>query len=145
MMRHALDDGARRPRRMQEETDRLLDAEIAQFGAERQEMIILNPERRLRFLEPQQRPRHEGIDFTIGEIVVLRGADQIGAGVQRRPQRRIRKTFIVAAVMRGRQIEHCQRTGAKRLNFREWFLLCTIAHTAAGTHPNRAGFFDHRQ
>src|ERR1700738_2413004 len=31
MMRHPLDDGARRPRRMQEEPDRLSDAEIAQL------------------------------------------------------------------------------------------------------------------
>ena len=80
MMRHAADHGARRPRRMQEEADRLGDAEIAQFRAQRQEMIILNPERRLRLLEAQQRPRHEGVDFAIGKIIVLRGADQIGCG-----------------------------------------------------------------
>ena len=46
MMRHACYHGARRPRRMQEEADRLRDAEIAQFRAEREEMIVLNPERR---------------------------------------------------------------------------------------------------
>ena len=48
MMRHAFDDAARRPRRMQEESERLGDAEIAQFRAEREEMIILDPERRVR-------------------------------------------------------------------------------------------------
>ena len=45
MMRDAADDGARGPRRMQEKADRLGDAEIAQFRAQRQEVIILNPER----------------------------------------------------------------------------------------------------
>jgi hypothetical protein len=47
--------------------------------------------------------------------------------------------------MRGRQIEHRQRTGAKRLDFRKRLLLRAIAHTATGTHPNRTGFFYDRQ
>ena len=47
--------------------------------------------------------------------------------------------------MRGRQIEHRQRTGAKRLDFGKWFLLRAIAHATAGTDPNRTGFFHHRQ
>src|SRR5713101_4525617 len=71
MMRHPLDDGARRPRRMQEESDRLGDAEIAQLRAQRQKMIVLNPEHRVGFLKSQQRPRHEGVDFAIGQIILL--------------------------------------------------------------------------
>ena len=145
MMRHAADHGARRPRRMQEEADRLRDAEIAQFGAERQEMIILNPERGVRLAEAQQRARHEGVHFAIADIVVLGGADQIGARMQRRPQRRIGKAFVIAAVMRGRQIEHRQRASAQCLDFGERFLLGPVADPAAGTNPDRAGFLDHRQ
>src|SRR6478752_3689207 len=45
VMRHATDDVACWPRRMQEETDRLRATEIAQFRSEREEMIVLNPER----------------------------------------------------------------------------------------------------
>ena len=145
MMRHAVDDGARRPRRMQEEAERLRHAEIAQFRAQRQEMIILNPERGVRLAKAQQRPRHEGVDFAIGEIILLRGADQIGAGMQRRPQRRIGKTFVISAVMRGRQIQHRQRACAQRFDFGKRFLLGAVANPAAGTHPNRAGFLHHRQ
>ena len=65
MMRHARDDRTRGPGRVQEETDRLADAEIAQFRAERQEMIILNPEGSIGLFESQQRARHEGVDFAV--------------------------------------------------------------------------------
>jgi len=91
MMRHAFNHGARGPRRMQEEAERLGDAEIAQFRAQRKEMIILDPERAVGLLKAQQCARHEGVHFAIAEIIFLRGADQVGAGMQRRPQCRIRK------------------------------------------------------
>ena len=65
--------------------------------------------------------------------------------MQRRPQRRIGKTFIIAAIMRGRQIEHRQRAGAERFDFGERFFLGAVAHTAAGTDPDRAGILHHRQ
>src|SRR6476619_5351466 len=48
MMRHALDHGRRSPGRMQEEPYRLRHAAITQFRAQRQEMVILNPEHRIR-------------------------------------------------------------------------------------------------
>src|SRR6266480_6910478 len=44
MVRHAFDHGGRGPGRMQEESYRLRHAAIAQFRAQRQEMVILNPE-----------------------------------------------------------------------------------------------------
>jgi hypothetical protein len=47
--------------------------------------------------------------------------------------------------MRSRQIEHRERTGAERLDLGEWFLLGTLADTAGGTNPNRAGVFHYRQ
>src|SRR6185312_9038498 len=43
MMRHPGDGTWRGPWRVQEEAERPGDAEFAQFGAQRKEMIILNP------------------------------------------------------------------------------------------------------
>ncbi|MGY3077479.1 hypothetical protein ACVWZZ_003850 [Bradyrhizobium sp. LM6.10] len=71
---------------MQEEADRVVDAEIAQFRAEREEMIVLHPERRLCFPEAHQGARHERVDLAIAHIVITRDADQVAARVQRRPQ-----------------------------------------------------------
>ena len=70
---------------MQEEADRLLDVQLPQFGTQRQEVIILNPEGRVGLAEAQQRARHESVDFAIGAIVLSRSADQIGTRMQRRP------------------------------------------------------------
>ena len=67
MMRHAADQRARRPWRMQEEADRLRHAEIAQLRAERQEMIVLHPEHGIGLAEAHQRARHEGVHFAIGD------------------------------------------------------------------------------
>src|SRR6185437_909657 len=66
MMRHPGDDARRGPWRVQEEAERPGDAELAQFGAQRKEMIVLNPERRVGLLKAQQCARHEGVHFTIG-------------------------------------------------------------------------------
>ena len=145
VVRHAADDGARRPRRMQEEAERLGKAEVAHFRAERQEMIILNPERGVLAAESHQGSRHEGVDLAIGLIVALGHPDQIGPGVQHRPQRRIGKTLVIPAVMRGRQIDHGKRAFAERFDLGKRSLMGCVAYPAAGTHPNRAGILDHRQ
>ena len=70
---------------MQEKPERLGDAEITQFRAECQEMIILHPISGVLLFEPKKRPGHKGVHFAIGEIIPVRGADQIGARMQRRP------------------------------------------------------------
>jgi len=57
---------------MQEEAERSGDAEFAQFGAQREEVIILDPERRIGFLKAQQGARHEGVHFAIGCVILLR-------------------------------------------------------------------------
>jgi hypothetical protein len=145
MMRHAFDHRARGPGRVQEEADRLADAELAQFGAEREEVIILNPERGIGLFKSQKRARHEGVDLAIRRIMVLGNPNQVAARMQRRPQSRIRKALVIAAVVRSRQIEHRERAGAERLDLGEWFLLGTLADAAGGTNPNRAGVFHHRQ
>ena len=56
-----------------------VDAELAKLRAERQEMIILHPERGVGLVEAQQRARHERVDFAVGEVVALRRADQVAA------------------------------------------------------------------
>ena len=123
---------------MQEEADRLSHAKVAQLRPQREEMIILNPERGIGLSEPQQRARHEGVDFAIGQIIALRDADQIGARMQRRPQGRIGKALVISAVMRSRQIQHRERARAERLDFGKWFLLDAVTDAPAGTDPNRA-------
>ncbi len=145
MIGHALHHRGDRPRRMQEEADRIVDAEIAQLRAEREEMIILHPERRLGLAEAHQGARHEGVDLAIADIVVARDADQIAARMQRRPQRRIGKTFVIAAVMRRRQIQRRNRARSERFDLGERFLLMAITHAARGTHPDRTRMFHHRQ
>src|SRR5690348_12100557 len=144
-MGYAFNDFACRPRRMQEKADRLCDTQFAQFSAERQEVIVLDPERGVRLPEAQQCTRHERVYLAIREIIRLRGANEIGAGMQCRPKGRIGETFVISAVMRRGQIEHRQRAGSERLDFGKWFLLSSLADTAAGTDPNRARIFYHRQ
>src|SRR3954452_1226138 len=63
MMGNAFDDGARRPRGVQEKPKRLGDAEITQFRAEREEMIILYPIGSVLLFEPKKRPGHNGVHF----------------------------------------------------------------------------------
>ena len=65
--------------------------------------------------------------------------------MQRRPQGRIGKAFIIPAVMRGRQIQHGERAGAESFDLGKWFLLGTVTDAAGGTYPNRAGFLHHGQ
>jgi hypothetical protein len=101
-------------------------------------MIVLDPERLFRLLESHQRARHERVHFTIAGIVLLRSADEIGARMQRRPQRRIREPFVIAAVMRRRQIEHRQRAGSQSFDFSKRFLLVPVADPSAGTDPDGA-------
>jgi hypothetical protein len=145
MMRHAGDHRARGPWRVHEKPDRLRNAEIAQFRGQRKEVVVLDPEHRIRLLESQQRARHEGVYFAIAGVIFLGSADQVGTRVQRRPQRRIRKAFIIAFVMRGRQVEHRERARTQRLDFGERFLLVPVADPSAGTDPDRARLLDNRQ
>jgi hypothetical protein len=131
VMRNACDDVARRPRRVQEEADWLGDAELPQLRAEREEMIVLHPECGIPVAKAQQRARHEGVDLAIGEIIALRGANQVAARMQCRPQRRIGEAFIEAAIMRRRQVQHRDRARAERFDFGERLLLQAVTQAAA--------------
>ena len=104
-----------------------LDSQPAQFRAQRQEMIVLHPEHRVRFVEAQQRARHEGVDFAIGRIIFGRDLDQIGARMQRRPQRRIGKALVIAAIMLRRHIDCRQRAGAQRFDLGERIFRCAAS------------------
>ncbi|MGY2809985.1 hypothetical protein ACVIHF_006715 [Bradyrhizobium sp. USDA 4506] len=145
MIGHARDHRARRPWRVQEEADRLRDAEIAQLGAECEEMIILDPEHGIRLAEAQQRARHERVHFAIARVVLARRTNQIGARMHRGPQRRIGKAFVIAAIVRGRQIEHRQRARPERFDLCERFLQVPVADASAGTNPYCPCLFHHRQ
>ena len=118
----------------------------------RQEMIVLNPEHRFRRVEAHQRPRHEGVDLAIGGVILRGDVNEIGARMQRRPQRRIGKAFVIAAVMFRRHVDGGERAGAERLDPREriparaspgWPLeptqiapeSCTIGNSAAARPP----------
>ena len=67
----------------------------------------------------------------------MRDADQVATRMQRRPQRRVGEAFVIAAVMRGRQIKRCQRAGAECFNFGKGFPLEPVADAAGRTDPNR--------
>ena len=74
-----------RKRRVQEQADRTVDAELAQFVAERQEMVVVDPDRSLRRQKSPQRPRHDPVDVAVGQIIVVVGVDEIRPRVQYRP------------------------------------------------------------
>ena len=106
-------------------------------------MIVLDPERRVRLLEAQQRLRHEGVDFAIGGIIVLRGAGSgsLRANAAPLPQRRILQNLsgIVAAVnARAGMIQHRQRAGAQRLDLGERLLLRPVADSCRWNRPRRS-------
>src|SRR3954462_1745140 len=83
MIGHILHHAARWPRRVQEKPKRAFHVEATQLRAERKEMIILNPEQRVRLLKAQQRARDERIDLAVGMIIVMGYADEVTAGMQR--------------------------------------------------------------
>ena len=118
-MRHRGYGPAIGPRRVQEEAERAIDAKLAQLRAKREEMIVLNPKQRFGRVEAQQRPRHERIDFAVGRVVFGADMDEVGARMQRGPQRRIGETLVETAVMLGWHIDGRERAGAERLDSRE--------------------------
>src|SRR5438270_445744 len=82
---------------------------IEPVRADRKEMIVLHPKRGLRLAETHQGPRHKRVDFAIADIIVSRDAYEIAARMQRRPQRGIGETFVIAAIVRRRQIQRGNR------------------------------------
>src|SRR5580698_903220 len=62
-------------------------------------MVIVDPEDRARLVNARQRPRHEGVDFAIGRIVIGRDSDEIDTRMQCRPKSRISETLVVAEVV----------------------------------------------
>ena len=115
-MRHRRHGAPFGPRRVQEEADRAIDVELAQFDAQGEEMIVLHPEHRFRRVEAQQRARHEGVDLAIGRVVLVRDLDQVRTRMQRRPQARIGKALVIAEIMLRRHVDGRQRAGAERLD-----------------------------
>ena len=70
-MRHRRHGAPVGPWRVQEEADRAIDVELAQFDAQGEEVIVLHPEHCFRRVEAQQRARHERVDLAIGRVVLV--------------------------------------------------------------------------
>ena len=66
---------------MKEETDRLRGAQPAQLLAQREEMIVVNPKHGIG-IKPQKAAGHSAIYCTVRIVILLGGADQIGAGLE---------------------------------------------------------------
>ena len=73
------------PWRVQEKADRAVNLQPTQLRAKREEVVVLNPEHRIRSGEVQKRARHKRVDFAIRRIFVRSHLDEIGARVQCRP------------------------------------------------------------
>jgi hypothetical protein len=112
MMRHGGEHAARREWCVQEEPNRLADAELAHVRGEREVVIIVDPEGRIRFGEADQRPRHQSIDFAIAGIILARRADQIRARMQCRPECGIGESIVKSAILLFRQSDGGDAAGA---------------------------------
>jgi hypothetical protein len=99
IVRQVRDGRAVGPWGVQEEADLPRDAELAQIARERQEMIVVDPERRVGPAEGGERARHIGVHRQIGAIIGFGDAREVGAVMQQRPQRRIRIAFVEAGIV----------------------------------------------
>ena len=142
MLRQRDDRRAIGPRRVQEESDRLPDVELAQLFAEAEEMIVLHPEARIRLGEAQQRARHVAVDLAVGRIVRLAALQEIDARMQRRPQRGVRIAFVVVGVVRLRQIDGGERAAAQRLDRGQRVAILRLLELTARADPHRAEALD---
>ena len=72
-------------------------------------------------------------------------ADEIGARMKGRPQCRVRKSVVVAAVVILRQIDCAQRSVTKGADLDEGVIARGIAEAAARANPDRAKIPHRRQ
>ncbi|MEY9237843.1 hypothetical protein ABIF78_010224 [Bradyrhizobium japonicum] len=98
-------------------------------------MIVMHPECvPIAYVEDGTRNKPVG---PLIAVIIVRARHALGQGVQRWPQRRIRKTSIVARIVRGRQIEPGHKT---RSSFHQWQgALGPVAPVIRGTDPDRPG------
>ncbi len=94
-----------RHRRMQEKADPILDAQLAQFARQRNQMIIMHPNQIVR---PNHRPEHLREIFVDRDIALELGAmkfDQPELVMQQRPQRAVGVTQIIFLIIRPAEID----------------------------------------
>ena len=145
VVRNVHDRAPARPGRVQEEADGAFDPQAAQFLAERQEVVVVNPIGRVRPAEAQQPARHEGVDLAIAVVIVDRCLDQIRAGMQGGPKDRIRESLVVAFVVSGRQVDSGDGAGPQRLDLGEGVLVRGVAQPPARPDPDCAGTLNDRK
>ena len=124
---------------MEKETDRVIDTQTPQLAAERQVVIVVDPEHRVRPREAQHGSRHQRVDLAVRGILLDVGANQVGARMQDRPQRRIGKTLVEFLIGIARQVDGRNRAGAERLDFGKGFLVRRTPEASARSHPDRSG------
>src|SRR5215471_11347611 len=68
-----------RPRRVQEKSDLANDSKLPQLKAQRQEVVVMDPETRLGPAKRGKHSRHVGIDLSVGGIVFRTSAQKVEA------------------------------------------------------------------
>ncbi len=74
---------------MQEEANLVVDAALAQFAGERQQMVIMDPQNIVFFDQRQQLVRQQRVDFLIAIPGFALEIDQIKTVVESGPQHRV--------------------------------------------------------
>ncbi len=80
---------------MQEEADAVGDTEIAQFGRQRNEMIVVDPDHIIRLDHRQKMICKQAIDPEISGHVLARVIDQIQTIVTKRPEHAVGEACII--------------------------------------------------
>ena len=135
-----LGDGEKRlPRRhrdVQEEADRVLDAELAQLHPQRDHVIVVHPDRVVGLQQRMQRAREAPVDLEIALVVAGFELRQIEAGVEYRPQHVVGVAEIVFLVLATaeRQRGDRHRSGLDDVGGGA-LLLASLADLAAPAEP----------
>ena len=137
MVRQQAHQLGRRKRRMQEKPDRLPAIELAQCGAERDQVIVVDPDEIVR---PQHRRQGAGegaVDPQIAGEAAPRIADQRRPVMKQRPQHPVGVADVVFVVIAPRQIE--RRGGDRPVADQLGRLARPLADRAAEAEPQPAG------
>jgi hypothetical protein len=103
MRRHGAQHLGNRKRNVQEKTDRIGHAQLAQALRERQQVIVVDPDDVVGLEKRLQLLRERRVHAQIARVFLPVVARQIGTIVKRGPQRRVRKTAVVLVVVAARE------------------------------------------
>ena len=127
---------------MQEEADGAMHVEAVQLLRHRHEVVVVNPYCATGPNQSSQGHGHHAVHFAVGRVVVVMGADEVGAGMQDRPQSGIGKTTIKLLVQVGREVDPGRGSGADRGQRGQRFLAVGVGLLDAGSDPGRSGGLD---